>query len=68
MNSSGSSSGDPRDARVWERGWEEHEQLQLERLARLSMAEKLAWLDEAHRIVRHMESQRRQNNSGTTAV
>ena len=36
----------------WERGWDEHEQQQLERLSRLSFAEKLAWLEEAHRLVR----------------
>jgi hypothetical protein len=38
----------------WERGWDEHEQQQLERLSRLSFAEKLAWLEEAHRLVRQL--------------
>ena len=42
----------------WESGWREHEQLQLQRLAGLSLADKLAWLEEAHRIVLHLESVR----------
>jgi hypothetical protein len=48
----------PSHEHVWERGWEEHEQLQLERMARLSMAQKLAWLEEAHRVVLHMQAAR----------
>ncbi len=43
--------------RVWEQGWEDHNRLQLERLARLPLSEKLAWLEEAQRLVRHMRSQ-----------
>ena len=46
---------DPRQ-RVWEKGWEDHNRLQLERLARLSLSEKLAWLEEAQRLLRHMQS------------
>ena len=45
----------------WERGWQEHERLQLQRLARLPFADKLAWLEEAHRLVLRIaaaESQR----------
>jgi len=49
-------SPDPRQ-RVWEQGWENHNRLQLERLARLPLSEKLAWLEEAQRLVRHMQSQ-----------
>jgi len=40
----------------WERGWVEHEQMQLRRLANLSLAEKLDWLEEAHRVVLHLSS------------
>ena len=39
---------------VWERGWQDHSRRQLERLARLPLSEKLAWLEEAHRLIRHI--------------
>jgi hypothetical protein len=39
------------DDRVWEDGWEGHERHQMQRLAALSLPEKLAWLEEAHRLV-----------------
>lgn len=35
----------------WERGWEGHERAQLRRLAALSFADKLAWLEQAQRFV-----------------
>lgn len=35
----------------WEIGWEGHRRAQAARLARLSLSEKLAWLEEAHRLV-----------------
>ena len=41
---------------AWEQGWEGHRLLQLQRLAELSLAEKLVWLEEADRLVRHMQS------------
>ncbi len=34
----------------WDRGWEEHRTRQLRRLARLSMSEKLDWLEEAQQL------------------
>jgi hypothetical protein len=34
----------------WECGWNQHEQMQLQRLARLPLAQKLAWLEEAHHL------------------
>ena len=40
--------------RVWERGWEGHEIEQLRRLAELTLADKLKWLEEAHRVVLHL--------------
>ena len=40
--------------RVWEQGWKDHSRRQLERLASLSLADKLVWLEEAHRLVMHM--------------
>ena len=42
---------DPAPDHQWEQGWNEHEQMQLERLAKLSFAEKLSWLEDAHRLV-----------------
>ena len=38
----------------WERGWKEHEHLQLLRLAHLPLSDKLSWLEQAHRIVLHL--------------
>ncbi|HBL16939.1 MAG TPA: hypothetical protein DD417_09395 [Elusimicrobia bacterium] len=37
-------------ASQWERGWEGHERAQRARLARLTLAEKLAWLEQAQRL------------------
>jgi hypothetical protein len=45
---------DPETIHYWERGWDEHKRLQLQRLARLPLADKLEWLEEAHRIVLHL--------------
>ena len=42
---------DPPPVHEWEHGWDEHERMQLRRLARLPLADKLAWLEEAHRLV-----------------
>ena len=42
---------DTPNERVWEKGWEEHKQRQRERLARLPLPEKLAWLEETHRLL-----------------
>jgi hypothetical protein len=42
------------DTGTWERGWEGHRAEQLRRLARLPLAEKLRWLEEAARTVRHL--------------
>ncbi|HBL18893.1 MAG TPA: hypothetical protein DD417_19565 [Elusimicrobia bacterium] len=38
------------DETLWERGWDGHEIAQRRRLARLTLAEKLAWLEEAQRL------------------
>jgi hypothetical protein len=47
---------DSADPHSWECGWEDHEIQQLRRLAKLSFPEKLAWLEEAHRLVRQIAS------------
>ncbi len=44
--------------REWERGWDGHEQAQRRRLARLPLADKLRWLEEAHRLVLALERSR----------
>ena len=43
---------------VWEQGWEDHERQQARRLAKLPLSEKLAWLEQAQRLVRHLDTQR----------
>ncbi len=48
--------GDHHSERYWEQGWDEHEREQLLRLARLPLAEKLAWLEQAHRLVRQLQN------------
>ncbi len=40
----------------WPRGWDAHRVAQLTRLAHLSFAEKLAWLEAAHAAVMHLGS------------
>jgi hypothetical protein len=42
------------DDDAWEQGWDGHHEQQLRRLARLSLPQKLQWLEEAHRLVRQM--------------
>jgi hypothetical protein len=54
-----SKNSDPENDHYWERGWDEHERLQLQRLAQLPLAQKLQWLEEAHRIVLHLAAARR---------
>ena len=47
-----------RDERLWERGWDGHRDAQARRLAELSLAEKLAWLEEAHALVLRLQAAR----------
>jgi hypothetical protein len=44
----------------WDRGWEGHRRAQMRRLARLTLAQKLAWLEEAHRLVRAVAASRKE--------
>lgn len=46
----------------WERGWDGHERAQRERLAKLPLADKIAWLEEAHRVVLHLQAQDRKRD------
>jgi hypothetical protein len=45
---------DPREERGWEAGWQGHAQAQRTRLGRLSMREKLRWLEEAQHLLMHL--------------
>ena len=43
---------------MWEHGWAGHERSQRRRLARLSLAEKIQWLEEAQELVLHLSQAR----------
>ena len=49
---------EPEQDRYWEHGWDGHELAQMRRMARWPMSEKLAWLEEAHRLVEQLSQQR----------
>lgn len=46
------------EEQTWERGWDGHALEQLRRLARLSLGEKIAWLEQAQRVARHLTAQK----------
>jgi hypothetical protein len=48
----------PLDERVWESGWDEHARAQRRRLACLTLAEKIAWLEGAHDLVLRFQPKR----------
>lgn len=50
--------GDIAQTRQWERGWDAHNTMQLQRLARLPLPEKIEWLEAAQRLVMHMAGAR----------
>ena len=43
---------------AWEPGWDGHEHAQLLRIVRLTLAEKLKWLEEAQRLVLELRPER----------
>ena len=45
------------DDKLWDRGWDEHKKRQLQRQAKLSLAEKLEWLEEAQRLSERLIAQ-----------
>jgi hypothetical protein len=49
---------DPREERLWEVGWQGHASAQKRRLAALTLAEKLRWLEEAQQMVARMKEGR----------
>ncbi len=48
----------PSQDRVWEEGWEGHELAQLRRMAKLSFADKLRWLESAQQLSLQLQRQR----------
>jgi hypothetical protein len=52
------SSEGPDSAQIlqWECGWDEHQTMQLQRMAKLSLPEKIAWLEEAQRLILHLKA------------
>lgn len=51
------------DDELWPRGWEGHERDQLRRSAQIPFPVKLQWLEDMHRMVRHMEQQRQERKT-----
>jgi hypothetical protein len=46
------------DEHLWERGWDGHSFAQRRRLARLTLREKIEWLEQAQRVVDHLSRDR----------
>ena len=46
----------------WDRGWTGHERAQRRRRARLTMAEKLRWLEESQQVVESLTRSRQGRN------
>jgi len=46
------------EERCWERGWDGHERMQRRRLALLPLPDKLLWLEQAQRVVMHLQASR----------
>ena len=55
------------DETGWDRGFEGHSLAQRRRMARMTLAEKLDWLEEAHRFVLAMQAKRQQSSEKTDA-
>ncbi|MBI5710942.1 MAG: hypothetical protein HZC42_11670 [Candidatus Eisenbacteria bacterium] len=62
------SDADPREELLWESGWEGHSRAQRRRLARLPLAEKLLWLEEAHRVILRLQGNRPRADDGTSST
>ncbi len=55
---------DGREDAGWPAGWEAHSRQQRRRLARLTLIEKIAWLEEAQRLVAALGHQDRRDDRG----
>jgi len=49
---------------IWETGWHGHEKSQLMRMARLPLAEKIKWLEEAQEMIEELKIKKEENGSG----
>ncbi len=47
---------DTSDARRWEAGWKGHELAQLKRLSKLTLEQKIRWLESAQEMVHTMQA------------
>ncbi len=59
---------DPGERREWEQGWQGHVDAQARRMAALSLAEKLDWLEDAHALVIHLQTHQPRVGDGTDPV
>ena len=48
---------------AWEGGWDGHQRARRQRMAKLSLIDRLQWLEEAHRVARHLEASKRMRAS-----
>ena len=46
---------------VWERGWDGHEKAQLKRMSKLSLREKIKWLEEAQEMLENLAKKKGTN-------
>jgi hypothetical protein len=53
-----------RDPRSWGNGWAGHDEERLLRWARSSLAQKLEWLEQMHRLALTLKESRRSRSSG----
>ncbi|MFC1868092.1 hypothetical protein ACFL0H_08180 [Thermodesulfobacteriota bacterium] len=53
--------------RLWELGWDGHEKAQLLRMSRLSLREKIKWLEEAQEVFENL-SKRKNNVKNKTII
>jgi hypothetical protein len=51
------------DSRKWEHGWAGHQREQLRRLARLTLAEKVQWLEESACLVQQLSRSARKDSA-----
>ncbi len=47
----------------WDRGWDEHKKRQLVRMSRLSMAQKLQWLEDMQRLFEKISQKKASSGS-----
>jgi hypothetical protein len=51
---------------LWPRGFDGHERAQLRRWARMSLADKLAWLEEAEELALNLQRARQRRDAEST--